>query len=233
MYIITSGLNPNEDHIQHYGRKGMRWGEHIFGMKELRAKGNWYNTIHPTRRPSDGSLTDYGKLKKFQSVYNSPVKQAIHTVGARIALKQDAKRQAHKMTEYHKASRKAYESGDKEGAMRNLEYAQERKEWLKADLDYHNKVVNKTVKAGKDFITDYVFSENGRGLPMLQVYDKSNLPKEYQDKISEGKKYIKIISSLDANTFQMMNMQQMQMFNQAQQMHNQMNMTAMRMHGMM
>jgi uncharacterized Fe-S cluster-containing radical SAM superfamily protein len=30
MYIITSGLNPNEDHICHYGVKGMRWGEHLF-----------------------------------------------------------------------------------------------------------------------------------------------------------------------------------------------------------
>lgn len=26
MYIVTSGLNPSEDYIQHYGVKGMKWG---------------------------------------------------------------------------------------------------------------------------------------------------------------------------------------------------------------
>ena len=26
MYILTSGLNPSEDYIQHYGVKGMKWG---------------------------------------------------------------------------------------------------------------------------------------------------------------------------------------------------------------
>lgn len=35
MYIVTSGMNPNEDHICHYGRKGMRWGEHIFGIRHI------------------------------------------------------------------------------------------------------------------------------------------------------------------------------------------------------
>lgn len=36
MYIITSGLNSLEDHICHYGRKGMKWGEHIFTGDDIK-----------------------------------------------------------------------------------------------------------------------------------------------------------------------------------------------------
>ena len=35
MYIITSGMNPHDDYICHYGHKGMRWGEHIFGIRHI------------------------------------------------------------------------------------------------------------------------------------------------------------------------------------------------------
>lgn len=35
MYIITSGMNPHEDYIQHYGVKGMRWGQHLFGIRHI------------------------------------------------------------------------------------------------------------------------------------------------------------------------------------------------------
>lgn len=35
MYIVTSGMNPNEDYLEHYGVKGMRWGQHLFGRAML------------------------------------------------------------------------------------------------------------------------------------------------------------------------------------------------------
>lgn len=41
MHIITSGLNPNEDHIEHYGVLGMKWGVHKaqkYYAKKERAK---------------------------------------------------------------------------------------------------------------------------------------------------------------------------------------------------
>ena len=45
MYIVTSGLNPNEDHIEHHGVLGMRWGVHrarrLYAKKErAKAKGD-------------------------------------------------------------------------------------------------------------------------------------------------------------------------------------------------
>lgn len=45
MYIVTSGMNPNEDHIEHHGVLGMRWGVHrarrLYAKKErAKAKGN-------------------------------------------------------------------------------------------------------------------------------------------------------------------------------------------------
>ena len=36
MYIITTGLNPNEDHIEHYGVKGMKWGEHVYSRDDIK-----------------------------------------------------------------------------------------------------------------------------------------------------------------------------------------------------
>lgn len=36
MYIITTGLNPHDDYICHYGRKGMKWGEHIYSRDDIK-----------------------------------------------------------------------------------------------------------------------------------------------------------------------------------------------------
>lgn len=45
MYIITSGMNPNEEHICHYGVKGMRWGEHLF-KSVVNYKKKKYSKLH-------------------------------------------------------------------------------------------------------------------------------------------------------------------------------------------
>ena len=36
MYIITTGLSPYDDYICHYGRKGMKWGEHIYSRDDIK-----------------------------------------------------------------------------------------------------------------------------------------------------------------------------------------------------
>lgn len=51
MYIITSGLNPNEDHIEHHGVLGMKWGVHRY-------------------RGKDGKLTEKAKKKMSKIAAN-------------------------------------------------------------------------------------------------------------------------------------------------------------------
>ena len=52
MYIVTSGLNPSEDHICHYGVLGMKWGVHRY-------------------RDKSGNITKRGK-KRFEKVAKDP-----------------------------------------------------------------------------------------------------------------------------------------------------------------
>ena len=44
MYIITTGMNPNEEHLEHHGVLGMKWGVHRY-------------------RGKDGKLTEKAKKK--------------------------------------------------------------------------------------------------------------------------------------------------------------------------
>ena len=62
MYIITSGLNPNEDCIQHYGRKGMRWGEHIYVTP--------YQHIYRNTLESEAKKRGYNSYNEWASVEN-------------------------------------------------------------------------------------------------------------------------------------------------------------------
>ena len=56
MYLLTTGLNPTEDFIQHHGVLGMKWGVHRY-------------------RDKGGNITKRGK-KRFEKVSKDPKKQA-------------------------------------------------------------------------------------------------------------------------------------------------------------
>ena len=44
MYIITTGLSPHDDYICHYGRKGMKWGEHIYSRDDIKRLKKFMNS---------------------------------------------------------------------------------------------------------------------------------------------------------------------------------------------
>ena len=69
MYIMTSGMNPHDDYICHYGVKGMRWGIHRY-------------------RNDDGSLTE-GTKKRMSRIENSKLRSKIHTRRMNKALDTD------------------------------------------------------------------------------------------------------------------------------------------------
>lgn len=134
MYIITSGLNPNEDHIEHYGVLGMKWGVHRY-------------------RNADGSFTEKGK-KKFEKAQTSKLRNKIETRAAK----------AHMARTWNKAKKKERqllkEADEMEKKGIPIEVAN-MKRTAAAAVNRISKRCEKnfkdiesgTIKAGRDFIT--------------------------------------------------------------------------------
>lgn len=203
MYIVTSGMNPNEDHIKHYGRKGMRWGQHIFGMAMM---GPYYSIYrkemdNQAKKRGYNSYDDWAAAEKKQRQQNKLNKQfskmdkhrlnrnksgRSDTIHARESVK--AWDVASKME--HNYITKSPTLDDKKLKKYSRLESGLRNESIKLGKDY---VVNSVVKKGlfKDTYTDTIIA-NPDSKKMKQYADIINDSEygSYKYTMTKGKKFI-------------------------------------------
>mgnify|MGYP006896757982 FL=1 len=187
MYILTSGMNPNEDHICHYGRKGMRWGQHIFGMammgpyysvyrKEMdnQAKKRGYNNYDEWAK-SEKKQRQQNKLKKqFKTVEN-------HRLNRNKSEKSDSIYSQHQTKGHGVASKIEHDYITKSAKLDDKK--------LKKYNKLEQGILNENIKAGRDFI---VKSEVKRGLLTDKYKDtiianpNSKRMKQYADILNDS-----------------------------------------------
>ena len=122
----------HNDELYHTGRKGMRWGQHIYAK--------------------DGSLNRRGR-RKFNRVAKSTKKSRAHTAQAKKMLKKYARYEQKNAKDYQKEAN--HKSKDYQSAERQRNNAKWAKEAIKKSNLYkqaYKDIKNGKLKAGKDFI---------------------------------------------------------------------------------
>lgn len=162
MYMVTSGMNPNEDHICHYGVKGMRWG------------------VHRYRNP-DGSLTE---LAKRRMARNEKSKFRANSQNRAINKALDIDNRNHLINAYRSSK-----AGDKKGEkkyLKNIEANEKIREAIKSgkvkagrDFIVSREVINNNLespntsnsfrKPGYDYVHNVVF--NSDKIADKEIYD--------------------------------------------------------------
>ena len=120
------------DELYHTGRKGMKWGQHIYAK--------------------DGSLNRRGR-RKFNRVANSAKKSKAHTAQAKKMLKKYSRYEEKNANDYQKEAN--YKSKDYQSAERQRNNAKWAKEAIQKSNMYkkaYKDIKNGKLKAGKDFI---------------------------------------------------------------------------------
>ena len=120
-YAVTE--DPNE--LLHYGVKGMKWGQHLFG-DDLRPK-------------SAGYKRALGKLRKAASKKAASVKSAVKKSSVQLSMNRQRKQQ----DKYNRAMQKAQRRMELVENLRNVDQARVYERGI--DREYHNAV--KTAKA--------------------------------------------------------------------------------------
>ena len=138
MYIVTSGMNPNEDHIQHYGVLGMKWG------------------VHRYRNP-DVSFTEKGK-NKFEKVSKSNFRQTLETRAAKAHMARTwyaAKKKERKLL---KEADKMEKEGKPEQLANMKRIIAKKVNSISKQCETNFKDIESgKIKAGRDFITQKDF----------------------------------------------------------------------------
>ena len=158
MYIITSGMNPNEDHIKHYGVLGMRWGEHRYRDKDK------------------GKITARGR-SKFNAVKGSNFRQTVHTYMA----KRNEARRAHDASKMSKRYEQyAQKETDKTKAKEYAKFSEKYDRIAKEAKKNVKDIESGKLKAGRDFITQFDPSLNlvFVGSNHRTIYNDANRTKE-------------------------------------------------------
>ena len=78
MYIITTGLSPHDDYICHYGRKGMKWGEHIYSrddIKRLKKFMRRKDIVEAGKQYKRHRKEEYAKLGYKEGVFSNSLKK--------------------------------------------------------------------------------------------------------------------------------------------------------------
>lgn len=88
MYIITTGLSPNDDYICHYGRKGMKWGEHIYSRDDIKR-------LKKFMRTKDA--------KEYQKAFKKWEKNRYAKLGYKKGLLYDTVKKGSKLSRYTSA----------------------------------------------------------------------------------------------------------------------------------
>ena len=160
MYIVTSGMNPNEDHIEHHGVLGMKWGVHRY-------------------RDKSGNITKRGK-KRFEKVASD----------SRLGLKEAKKAiNIHALDNTYKSRlANAYEwkagRAEKRGDTETAKKYRELKKDAINDITNNSKTIDQirkgTLKAGRDFVTQsdmnfYFLYNNSKGTVVYKDPKRKNV----------------------------------------------------------
>lgn len=160
MYILTSGMNPNEDHIEHHGVLGMRWGVHRY-------------------RDKGGNITKRGK-KRFEKVASDSERAEKETKKAIRIHALDNTFKSNVAVGYKRKADRAEKRGDIEKAKKYREIQKKAIE----DIINNNKSIDQirkgTIKAGRDFITQsdinlYFLYNNSKGTVVYKDPKRKNV----------------------------------------------------------
>lgn len=132
MYLLTTGLNPSEDFIQHHGILGMKWGVHRY-------------------KDSKGNLTQRGK-NRFKEVSESNILKATNRRAARAHMA----RKWNAAKSYEKSHTKLAEKYEKLGKTDEAKVSRKAAKMAsviakKCERNFRD-IERGKIKAGRDFI---------------------------------------------------------------------------------
>lgn len=152
MYIVTTGLNPHDDYICHYGRKGMKWGEHIYSRDDIKRLKKFMNSKEAkdyAKRYKKWEKEEYSKLGYKQGLLYNTVKK-----GSEISRYTSAKNEKLKRRTYASMNKSDddtnYEDMAKRGVLGSKSktqykdvYSAERKLTVAKGKNVANSIINK------------------------------------------------------------------------------------------
>lgn len=164
MYIVTSGLNPHDDYIEHYGVKGMRWGIHRY-------------------RNADGSLTE-GTKKRMSRIEKSKLRSKIHTRRMNKALDTDNR---NNLINAYRSAKINDTKGEKQ-YLKNVKENEKLRDAIKSGAvkagkdfvvdyagisNYLHPPTEKDISIWRKYGADYVYTvlNNSDKIPDKEVYD--------------------------------------------------------------
>ena len=140
----------NGDELYHYGRKGMKWGRHIYGK--------------------DGNLNRRGR-RQFEKVAKNPKKIKEQTEQAKKALKTAYKDMFEVSKEYKKLAKSPLRN--RETRERYLQWARQCIEDSKVYKKALKDIETGKIKAGRDFITKIFKEPEYHNMKVQQIYFKN------------------------------------------------------------
>lgn len=81
MYIITSGMNPNEDHLEHHGVIGMKWGVHRYRDKSGNITKRGKKRFEKVAKDKDQASEDAWRAKRIAESRRVSIQGRIPTAG--------------------------------------------------------------------------------------------------------------------------------------------------------
>lgn len=191
MYIITTGLNPNEEHICHYGRKGMRWGQHLFARAMLGP--TTYNAVSK-------ELESQAKKRGYNSYDEWAAAEKKQRAKHKVLMK--TVKSGKKMSALDKlGGRKDFIDHDKNIVKKQKEVAEkfskmsskEAKSYIENQLKADTKAINNIPKTGNKR-KDMEARDAARDeIKDLQKLKKSIASGKLTEPVDIGKKYIEIL----------------------------------------
>lgn len=191
MYIVTLGMNPNEDYICHYGVKGMRWGQHLFGRAMLGP-----TTYHAVSKELESQAKKRGYNSYDEWAKAEKEQRAKHKVLMKTV------KSGKKMSTLDKlGGRKDFIDHDKNIVKKQKEVAEkfskmsskEAKSYIENQLKADTKAINDIPKTGNKR-KDMEARDAARDeIKDLQKLKKSIASGKLTEPVDIGKKYIEIL----------------------------------------
>ena len=140
MYIVTSGMNPNDDHIAHYGVLGMKWGVHRY-------------------RGKDGKLTEKAKKKMSKIASNEKLSRR-QTNLAKSRIKENTEAHAFQVDAYSRRLERVIKrgGGKSEKALKLYDAIIDGKRAIARNNATLAAIDSGKLKAGRDFINQIDFN---------------------------------------------------------------------------